>query len=278
MPGIRLAVAHTPVTADPARNGAAIRAQMRAANDLGARLVQFPEAAASGYTKSEIKDWRTIDWLALRRELEATADLARELGLWVVLGSAHPLSSGNRPHNSLYIIDDKGRLFDRYDKQYLSNSEVNDWFSPGFRRVQFEVDGIRFGCAICIEISFPELFQHYEKSGVDVVLISSYSDSLYDELLARAHAHLYKLWVTLSVPANLRHDDVTSLVAGPNGEVLVQGERGAPSITAIDVDPDDDRWEIELRRARPWRRRARAGGIYREKNVIDERSDRRTSF
>lgn len=278
MTATTIAVAQTPITADPAKNGEVIRAQMHEARNLGARLVQFPEGAASGYSKSEIKDWADVDWPLLRRELEATAALAGELGLWVVLGSAHPLTPGKRPHNSLYVIDDQGRLRERYDKRFLSNSEVNDWFTPGFRPVLFEVDGIRFGCALCIEVSFPDVFRAYEEAGADVVLLSSYSDVPDDRLLTRAHAHLNKLWVSLSIPANPRHAEVSNLIAGPNGEVLAEGQRGGPSVTSLEINPADARWEIELRRARPWRRKARAGEIYRETRVEDERSERRDAF
>ena len=38
----------------------------------------------------------------------------------VVLGSAHRLTEPNKPHNSLYIIDEEGRLIDRYDKRFCS--------------------------------------------------------------------------------------------------------------------------------------------------------------
>jgi hypothetical protein len=32
-------------------------------------------------------------------------DLAGRLGLWVVLGSTHPLTGLHKPHNCLYLID-----------------------------------------------------------------------------------------------------------------------------------------------------------------------------
>lgn len=31
----------------------------------------------------------------------------------------------------------------------------------------FDVDGFRFGIAICIEINFPDLFAHYDRLDVD---------------------------------------------------------------------------------------------------------------
>ena len=57
----------------------------------------------SGYAKNPIQDWTEVEWPTVRAELAAVAALAAELKLWVVLGSAHPLTPPNRPHNSLYI-------------------------------------------------------------------------------------------------------------------------------------------------------------------------------
>lgn len=274
----RIAIAQTPITADPVENGTVIRTQMRAARGLGARLVQFPECAASGYVKSEIRNWSDVDWTLLRSELEKTSALAAELGLWVVVGSAHPLAPGTRPHNSLYVIDDHGVLSDRYDKRFLSNTEITDWFTPGFRPVEFEIDGIRFGCALCIEINFPELFRHYEESGVDAVLLSSYSNNVADVVRSRAHADLNKLWVALSIPADPDYHALTSLAAGPDGGVIARAGPGSPCLIVADIDPDDSKWDIDLRRARPWRAAARQGGIYEARRSLDPRSKNRWAF
>lgn len=251
---------------------------MRDAAAAGARLVQFPECAASGYVKSEIRNWRDVDWNLLRAELEQTARLAGDLGLWVVLGCAHPLTPEIRPHNSLYVIDDRGELRERYDKQYLSNTEINDWFTPGSRPVTFEVDGIRFGCALCIEVNFPELFRHYEEEGADAVLLSSYSNNPSDSLRTRAHADFNKLWVTLSIPASPDNRRLTGLVAAPDGSVVARAAPGSATLVEANIDPQDKKWDIDLRRARPWRARAREGRIYRSRHASDPRSVDRRSF
>jgi len=278
MQSVRIAIAQTPVTADPAKNGTIIRQQVRDAAATGARLVQFPECAASGYVKSEIKSWRDVDWNLLRAELEQTARLAGDLGLWVVLGCAHPLTPEIRPHNSLYVIDDRGELHERYDKQYLSNTEINDWFTPGSRPVTFQVDGIRFGCALCIEVNFPELFRRYEEEGADAVLVSSYSNNPSDSLRTRAHADFNKLWVTLSIPAGPDNRGLTALVASPDGGVVGRAEPGSTTLVEADINPQDEKWDIDLRRARPWRAKARDGGIYRTRHVAHPRSVDRRSF
>ncbi|MFE4336056.1 nitrilase-related carbon-nitrogen hydrolase, partial [Streptomyces sp. NPDC056831] len=69
----------------------------------------------------------------------------------------------HRPHNSLYVVSDEGALAARYDKRYLSNTELSYLYTPGTAPLVFEVDGIRFGTALCIEANFPELFEQYER-------------------------------------------------------------------------------------------------------------------
>ncbi|MER5853585.1 carbon-nitrogen hydrolase family protein [Streptomyces sp. NPDC002012] len=136
-----------------------------------------------------------------RRSPQAVADLAGELGLWVVFGSIHPLTPPHRPHNSLYVVSDEGALAARYDKRYLSNTELSYLYTPGTEPLVFEVDGLRFGTALCIEANFPELFEQYEQMDVDCVLISVMVDDAARAALAPAYATLYNYWVSYSVPA-----------------------------------------------------------------------------
>ena len=82
------------------RQRAEIRRLMELARAQGAHIIHFPEAAMSGYTKSQIKSWDDVDWSALETELKQTARLAASLGLWAVIGSAHRLTAPHRPHNS----------------------------------------------------------------------------------------------------------------------------------------------------------------------------------
>jgi predicted amidohydrolase len=160
-----VATAQSLITPDIAENGRNIRVLMAEAKTAVARLVHFPEAALSGYAKAQINDWNAVDWAAIPGELEMICDLARALDLWVVLGCNHRLTQPNRPHNSLYVISSGGEIVTRYDKRLCSHTEITGWYSPGTEAVAFEVDGLRFGCALCIEVQFPELFAQKCPSG-----------------------------------------------------------------------------------------------------------------
>jgi predicted amidohydrolase len=248
---------------------------MSSAKAAGCRLVHLPEGALSGYVKSQIKDWGAVDWKALREEQDAVADHSARLGLWTVVGCNHRLTSPNRPHNSLYVISDKGMPVGRYDKRLCSNTELTDWYVPGVEPAVFDVDGVRFGMALRIEVQFPELFIEYARLGVDCMLLSAYSNDPMYGILAQAHAAANNFWLSLSIPA-LEGDRLTAGLIGPDGRFLARA--GASGLAYGEVDKADPRFDIAINKARPWRALARSGDIYAERRVKDEQSSDRTSF
>jgi predicted amidohydrolase len=295
-PALRLAVAQTMVPEDPTdpgalrESGAQIRSLMHAAAAAGARLVQFPEGAiiypgkrvmsSAGPGTIAAADWTRLDWPVLRAEAQAIATLAGELGLWAVFGSPHPLSPPSRPHNSLYVVAPDGRLRTRYDKRFLSNTEVSWMYTPGTGPGLFEADGFRFGCALCIEVEFPELFAEYEQLDADCVLLSLMVDDPVRPVIAQAYAQLHGYWVGYATPAQYSRSAPAGIIA-PGGRWLARCPAdGTPALAIADLDraAADADIEVALHRARPWRRRARAGLYDGLAPRDDPRSDIRTSF
>ena len=237
--------------------------------------MQFPEGALSGYAKNPILDWSEVDWRVVREELDTICALAKELNIWVVLGSAHPLNPPHLPHNSLYIISDEGVIEDRYDKRKCSYTETTRFYSPGLRPVVFDVDGFRFGCIICVEINFPALFMEYDRLGVHCLLLSAYPiDSIF-YVKARAHAALHNYWLALSVPSECAHMMMSGLI-GPDGEQLkhLSTEQG---LVFNDMDLEAPEVDIPFNKARPWRAIAGSGEFYEKYLVEDPRSTDKTS-
>jgi predicted amidohydrolase len=271
---IRIAVGQSPVSHEPAANGEAVRALMRTASLGGARLVQFPEGAICGYVPEPM----AADPEAVRRQLQLTAQLAGELGLWVIVGAVHHLTPPHWPHNSLYVISDSGELVGRYDKRMCSRTELTHRYSPGSEPLVFEVDGFRFGCALCIEINFPEIFLDYRERDIDCLLLSSFSDDPVFEVLARGHAAAHNYWFTISVPAQCS-TATPAAVIGPHGYSLASCPAdGTPSVVVTDLDRGDPALDIALNKARPWRTFARSSEYRRTHRVGDPRSSDRTHF
>jgi predicted amidohydrolase len=271
---VRIATTQPAGSADARENGHQARGLMRQAAAADARLIQFPEGFLSGYAKEQICDWGEVDWAAVRDELGAVAELAAELGMWVVMGSAHPLTPPHRPHNSLYVISDRGWVVTRYDKRFCSNTEITHFYSPGFDPVVFDVDGYRFGCAICIEVNFPHLFAEYDRLGVDCLLLSAWPVDTIFFGKAQAHAAIHNYWLSLSVPAQSANL-MPSAIIGPDGSHLAL-VRAPERLAVVTLDRTAAEFHVALDLARPWRAEANQGDIYRSRRVDDPRSADRT--
>jgi len=192
---LSIATAQFPVSFDPEANLAQVLRQMQQAQAAGAAIIHFPEGALSGYVPVDRPDFAAYPWATLRRCTEAVMAAARRLGLWVVLGSAHRLSAGHKPHNSLYLIDDQGRLVDRYDKRFCAGdaSETTDelaHFTPGDHPTIFELRGLRCGLLICHEYRYPELYRELMAEGVRVVFHSFHAANLGAERQAQMEAQV----------------------------------------------------------------------------------------
>jgi predicted amidohydrolase len=187
----RLAVAtcQFSVSADIAGNAAQIKGQMTRASRGAARVAHFPEGALSGYAGTDFSTFDGFDWDALRQATDDIAGHARSLGIWLVLGSAHRLTGGNKPHNSLYVIDDSGQIVDRYDKRFCSgdaDGQTGDLahYSPGSHFSVWTIDGVRCGALICYDYRFPELYREYARLGVQAVFHSFHAANASRERIA----------------------------------------------------------------------------------------------
>lgn len=289
---IRVAVAQTSLFNDPldisalTTCGQEIRRLMNDAHHAGARLIHFPEGATcwphkrimseTGPREIGPSDWTRFEWKTLRKELETTRKLARKLKLWIVLGAVHRLTTPHRPYNSLYVISDRGKLVTRYDERLLSNTKISFMYSPGRLPVTFEVDGLRFGCALGMEAHYPEIFMEYEKLNVDCMLFSTAGEDASNaaafaaEILGHAASNTY--WVSYSTLA-AQSPGAPSGIAAPDGQWVAQCPmNGLPAIALADVIIDREH------PARPWRRKARTD-LYTPHQVNnDPRSDGRKEF
>jgi len=256
---LRIAVAQSTVREDPTDapalrdSGAEVRRLMKLAAEAGARLVHFTEGAICFPSKrvmSELgpdeigpSDWTKAEWKVLQDELDQITALSRELGIWTVIPSVHQLPAPTRPHNSMYVVSDQGKVVARYDERMLSTTKITWMYTPGTAPVTFEVDGYRFGLALGLDVLFAELFTEYDRLEVDAILISySTSGSSGKEVVpthARGHATMNTCWISLAVPAN-PVAGVESGVIDPHGNVVAEGPADStPGIAVTDLRSED---------------------------------------
>lgn len=276
---LMLATCQFPVSADIEANGRWIRKQMREAASQGAELIHFSECALSGYAGAEHKTLDNLDWDSLRRETESILTLARELGVWVVLGSTHRLENGDKPHNSLYLISPEGKVVDRYDKRFCTEGDLK-WYSPGDHLVTFEVNGVRCGLLICYDIRFPELYRQYELRDVRLMLHSfhnagSKKETIHPKIMpvtAQARAATNGMFVSInnsSAPRSWQSRFIT-----PDGLVAAELSLDQPGVMVNLVDTTREYYDA----AKPFRRDTIQGKLHSGETVDNPRSADRTSF
>jgi predicted amidohydrolase len=254
---LRIAVTQSTVREDPTNaallreSGDEVRRQMREAARSGARLVHFPEGAICFPSKlimSELgpdevgpSDWTKADWAALQGELDQIVALSRELGIWTVIPSVHQVPDA-RPHNSMYVVSDQGKVVTRYDERMLSTTKVTWMYSAGKEPVTFEVDGVRFGLALGLDVLFPELFTEYDSLGADVVLVSYANNSGPNDHIGvqvRGAAANNTSWISLAATAG-PGTGLTSGIADPRGRWLTQGAADStPSVAVAELATDE---------------------------------------
>jgi predicted amidohydrolase len=171
---LKIATCQFGVSDSVKRNSKNICDFLRKAKKARADIVHFSECALSGYVGTDFPNFEGYDWDLLKEETEKIMSLAGKLKLWVVLGSTHRLTKPNKPHNSLYLINDKGRIVDRYDKRFCTPGDLRR-MTPGNRYVNFSVKGVKCSLLICFDVRFPELYRPLYKAGVKCIFQSFYN-------------------------------------------------------------------------------------------------------
>lgn len=262
---LKIATTQTFVSPDISCNAETIKRSIIQAASHDAQIILFCEGALSGYSKAQIQkpdEWGKFDWSAHKNELDAINTLCCERGIVAVVGGVHMPTNSVRPYNSLFVLGSNFGTTTRYDKRFLSNSEVTDWYTPGFKPLVFETEGFRFGCALCIESQFPEIFMEYEKLGADAILFASYGLPEYFQIALRAHAGLNCLWIAAATPAQ-EADTGPAGIIGPDGRWIAQHrEIQEAAVVTTDLNKNSPEFDTALKKARPWRSKAREGGIY----------------
>ena len=171
---LKIATCQFTVSSSIKRNSRTICELLRRSNKSQADIVHFSECSLSGYVGTDFPNFDGYDWGMLREETEKIMALAANLGLWVVLGSTHRLTEPNKPYNSLYVINPKGRIVDRYDKRFCTKGDLRR-LTPGNRFANFTINGVKCSLLICFDLRFPEIYRELYKQKVNCIFQSFYN-------------------------------------------------------------------------------------------------------
>lgn len=107
-------------------------------------------------------------------------ELAKIQKVNLILGSIALTTETNKTTNSSLIIDRRGKIIHRYDKIYMYDVErgdltfrESDATQPGNKLGLFELEGIKMGVGICVDLRYPEYFRELIKLGVEIIFLPS---------------------------------------------------------------------------------------------------------
>ena len=227
----------------PRRNAAIVLRYMRAAKKRRAELVHLHEAALSGYlARKGAPRAARLDWPALRESTEAICAEAAKLRLWVVLGSAHPLTPPHKPTNCLYLIGPDGKVRDRYDKRFCTSGDLKA-YTPGGRFVVFTVNGVKCSLLICYDLRFPELFRRLSSLGVQAIFHSFHngymgSPGVHNKIMRQtmqAHAGINYFWASVNNSSGY-YSRWPSVFIRPDGTIAASLRQNAAGMMVNTID------------------------------------------
>jgi deaminated glutathione amidase len=301
-----VATSQFPVDADVTRNLRYVLRHMREAAARGAQVVHFAECALSGYAGSDLADLGALDWNRLEHAMREVMRCAAEAGVWAIVGSTHRLTGGNKPHNSLYVINSAGDLVDRYDKLFCAGATTEQsgdlaHYSPGNHLTVFEINGVRCGTAICHDYRYPELYREYKRRDVQLMFHSYHAAHASTETIAAMRARVGLdvqalnpggTYPGITMPATMTAAAAAShmWISCPNssarescwaaffvradGVTVGRLRRNRAGVLVSTVDTAAELYDSTS----AWRDRALAGVLHSGTPVQDERSDRRTEL
>jgi deaminated glutathione amidase len=259
-PGFRVGLVQMRSGRTPAQNVDAATQLIKAAKAGGADYVLTPEM-------TNIVERKREDLFAALapeekdRSLAAFRDLARQLGVWVHIGSLAIEVLPQKAVNRSYLIDPKGDIAARYDKIHMFDVDLaggesyreSGSFRPGELAVAVDLPWGRVGLTICYDLRFPALYRALAEAGASFITIpaafTQQTGEAHWHVLTRARAIETGSFVFAAAQGG-RHDDGRdtfghSIAIDPWGRVLAEGGT-EPGVIFADVDPS----QVAIVRAR----------------------------
>ena len=177
--------------------------------------------------------------------------LARELGVWLHVGSMTIALAGGKLANRSFLISPEGRIAARYDKIHMFDVDLPGGesykesrnYEPGRLAVLADLPWGPIGLTVCYDLRFPYLYRALAKAGARFLAIPAaftrMTGQAHWHTLVRARAIETQCFVFAAAQGG-RHEHGRetfghSLVVSPWGEILAEGGT-EPGVITADVD------------------------------------------
>jgi predicted amidohydrolase len=225
---------------------------VREAHARGARFIATPEnttlMAPDGGAKLAHSHVEALD-----PALPVFSDLARELGVWLLVGSLAIKVTDTHTANRSFLISPDGAITARYSKIHLFDVTLasgesyreSSTVAGGDKAVTADTDFGRIGMTICYDVRFPQLYRKLAQAGAFLFTVPSAftvpTGEAHWHVLLRARAIENGAFVIApaqgGLHANGRKTYGHSLIVGPWGEILAEAGTD-PCVITAEIDPE----------------------------------------
>jgi len=178
--------------------------------------------------------------------------LAKQLNVWLLIGSLAIKVSDTKTANRSFLIDPSGRIVARYDKIHMFDVDLpsgetyreSNTVAGGSRAVIADLPWGRVGLTICYDLRFPKLYRALAQKGAFMLTVPS----AFTETTGKAHWHVLLRARAIEngafviapaqggTHANGRQTYGHSLIVAPWGEILAEAGT-EPGVIVADIDP-----------------------------------------
>ncbi len=128
-------------------------------------LLIFPEMTLTGFTMNSKIFAEDIDGISFQFFMK----LAQKLKTNIFFGVIE--KDNDKIFNSLIHVDQNGLITARYRKIHpFSLADEDKNYTAGDEFITTKINNVRFAFSICYDLRFPELYRHYAKKGIDVII------------------------------------------------------------------------------------------------------------
>ena len=248
---MKVALIQTRTPATQAAALAHVLPMVREAAASGARFIATPEG-----TNVLQKDRETLLPMLVSLEddvvVSGLRSAAKELGVWILVGSALVKRPDGKAANRSALVSPEGAIVATYDKLHMFDVDLptgetareSATYEPGDRAVTARAGELKLGMTVCYDLRFPALYRALALAGAEVMTIPAAftrpTGAAHWEVLMRARAIETGAFV-LAPAQGGRHEDGRgtwghSLVAAPWGEVIAQLDHDEPGVLIADLD------------------------------------------
>ena len=236
---------------DLAANLDTLRTMARAAAGSGAQFVLTPEYALMMDGSGRVMRERALEADG-KPALPVLQALAKELSVWLLVGSVTLKTGADRIANRSYLIAADGSVVASYDKIHMFDVTLPDGkviressaYCPGDRATIADTPWGKIGLTVCYDLRFPHLYRALAKAGARYLTIPSSfqraTGKVHWHTLIKARAIENACFVFAPAMCGEHPGNRTtyghSLIVDPWGDVLADGG-DEPGIVYADVDP-----------------------------------------